>query len=150
MRGLKVWIVLAVSLTAFASAGCGEKDLSKPSKIHYGSDVCAECRMIIQDERFAAASVSADGRFQKFDDIGCLARYEKESGAKDLRSWVHDIDSGEWIKREQAKFVHSRDLVTPMGYGFAAFAVADDAAKWAEKQAGRVIAWNELTQEEVK
>lgn len=138
MRRLKAWAILAVGLGALAASGCAERDLSKPPRIRYGSDVCAQCRMIIQDERFAA-SASADGHFQKFDDIGCLAAH---TGF--LRAWVHDAATGGWLEIEKAKFTYSRDFVTPMGHGFAAFATAGDAAKWAQDKAGRVITWKEL------
>ncbi len=144
MRGLKVWAGLALCLALFAVPGCGKQDLLKPPKILYGRDVCAQCRMIIDDERFAGAAVSADGQFLKFDDIGCLAAHEKEPESRMLRSWVHDAVSGKWIGREQARFVYARDLVSPMGYGFAAFAVAEDAERWAQEKAGRLVTWNEL------
>lgn len=150
MRGLRRGAVLALFLSATALAGCGERDLSKPPKVLYGRDVCAQCRMIIQDERYAAASVSADGQYFKFDDIGCMARHEKEAAGRGPGSWVHDGVSGQWIETGQATFAHARDLVTPMGYGLMAFAAADDAEKWSAKQGGRVLVWDELKQEVVK
>lgn len=131
-------------LGIFALASCGERDLSKPPKIRYGRDVCAECRMIIDDERFACAAVLADGHFLKFDDIGCLAAQEKELNDRMLRAWVRDAGTGGWIEKEKALFVHSRDLVTPMGYGFAAFTASEDAAQFAQKKTGRRVTWNEL------
>lgn len=130
-------------------AGCGERDLSKPPKILYGRDVCAQCRMIIEDERFACAAVSADKRFLKFDDIGCLAAHEKEQSDREFRSWVRDAGAGVWVEKEKAQFVHSRSLVTPMGYGFAAFVTTEDATQFAQEKAGRLITWDEL-REKVK
>jgi copper chaperone NosL len=99
--------------------------------------------MILQDERFACAAVSVERRYLKFDDIGCLAEHEKEQAARDLRSWVRDADTG-WVAKEQAHFVYFKDLVTPMGFGFAAFASAESAEKFAKDKGGRVISWNEI------
>jgi copper chaperone NosL len=100
--------------------------------------------MIIDDERFAAAAVPADGHFLKFDDIGCLAAHEKGQNGRVIRSWVRDAMGGGWIEREKALFVHSPDLVTPMGYGFAAFEAAEAAQPFAQEKAGRLVTWNEL------
>ncbi len=144
MRGLKNWAFLALCLGSFATAGCGGQDLTKPPKMFYGRDGCAQCRMIIADERFACAAATADRRFLKFDDIGCFAAHEKKSAEHVLRSWVRNAGADEWIGKEEARFVHSPNLVTPMGYGFAATATVDKAARFAEENAGRVITWEEL------
>lgn len=147
MCGLKAWAILVFCLGGFVITGCGERDLSKPPKILYGRDICAQCRMIIQDERFACAVVSADQRYLKFDDIGCLTEHEKKQIVRDPRSWVHDAATGGWVVKNEARFVHVRDWVTPMGYGLAAFASAEGAEKFAEKKGGRVITWDEFMEE---
>lgn len=100
--------------------------------------------MILGDERFACAAAASDKRMLKFDDIGCLAVYEKKQAGRDLRSWVHDAGTGVWIKKKEAKFVHARDLITPMGFGLAAFATVEDAEKFAREKNGRVVSWEEL------
>ena len=145
MRGLKVHVILALCLGAFALSGCGPQDLFKPPKIRYGRDVCAQCRMIIQEERFACAVVSAEGRALKFDDVGCLAAYKKDSDGRTERSWVHDTGSGGWLEEDRATFVYSRDLVTPMGHGFAAFGDPNAAKRYARDSAGRLVSWDELS-----
>lgn len=148
MRGLKA--LIALYLTAFVLSGCGEKDPSEPPKISYGRDTCAECRMIIDDERFASAAVSSERRYLKFDDIGCMAAYEKKRPASLLRAWVRDLEGAGWIARDKAYFVHLRDLVTPMGYGFAAFGAQEGAKEFSAAKGGRGIIWDELKTEEVK
>src|SRR3989338_4658892 len=144
MRRLKIWGILTVFLAVFSHAGCGERDLTKPPKISYGRDFCAQCRMIIEEERFVSVAVTDDGHFLKFDDIGCLAAHERAQNGSMIRSWVQDASGGGWIERENALFVYSPDLVTPMGYGFVAFASESDAQKFAKEKAGRLITWNEL------
>lgn len=144
MRRLKICSVLAVFSVAFSFASCGERDLSKPPKVFYGRDVCAQCRMIIEEESFVSAAVTNDGRYLKFDDIGCLAAHESEQNGRVIRSWVQDASGDGWIKREKALFVYSPELVTPMGYGFAAFAAEPDAQQFAKEKSGRLVGWNEL------
>ncbi|MBI3317176.1 MAG: nitrous oxide reductase accessory protein NosL [Candidatus Omnitrophica bacterium] len=144
MRRLKICGILLVFLAVFSLAGCGERDLTKPPKIAYGRDFCVQCRMIIEEERFVSAAVTDDGHFLKFDDIGCLAVYEKDQNMSLIRSWVRDASGGGWIAREKALFVYSPDLVTPMGYGFVAFVSDLAAQEFAKEKTGRLVAWNEL------
>lgn len=144
MRGLKGWAVAVACASVLASSGCGERDLSNPPKIRYGSDACVECRMIIGDERFACAAVSGEGRFLKFDDIGCLAAHKKSAGKDDLRSWVSDADGRGWIRTEEAYFVYSEMLVTPMGYGLSAFVDEPSARRFAQEKEGRLVSWEEI------
>ena len=61
---------------AAALAGCGKTDLSRPPKILYGRDVCVQCRMIIQDERFASAVITQEGEAKAV--IRDIHEYEKE------------------------------------------------------------------------
>lgn len=143
MRRLSVWALPALCLWTLIVSGCAERDLTKPPKIGYGRDICAQCRMIIEDERFACAAVSADGRYLKFDDIGCMAANERENGQA-LRAWTRDAEGDGWIAKEKAVFVHSKDLVTPMGYGLAAFSTEGRAKKFCTEKAGGLIAWTAL------
>ncbi len=135
---------------ALAGAGCSQQDLSKPPKVRYGRDICSQCRMIIGEERFACAAVSQEGNFFKFDDIGCLAIYEKNTSGNALRSWVQDAGGLGWMEKEKAYFIYSEDVITPMGYGIAAFAEPERAAEFAREKAGRLLAWNDIKTEEVK
>ena len=44
----------------------------RPPDIAYGKDPCANCGMLINDPRFAAAYVTRNGQARLFDDIGCM------------------------------------------------------------------------------
>ncbi len=119
MRGLNFGASLALFIV-LTIAGCGKTDLSQPPKLNYGSDTCAECRMIIQDERFASAVVTAGGEIIKFDDIGCMQIYQQQHAMPGSRAWVHDLESAEWLDAGSAVIERTPDRVTPMGYGIAA------------------------------
>lgn len=97
-------------------------------EIVFGSDRCDQCGMIISEARFAAAWQI--GRVvRRYDDIGCLVR---GSGARlaagEGRACVHDAAHGGWIEAASAIFAHSPKILTPMGYGIAAFADREAAA----------------------
>jgi copper chaperone NosL len=119
-------IALVSCLTLLVSA-CGNADASGPipqPKFVFGEDLCAECSMIISEQRFAGAiGLRERGRVKHllFDDIGEMFLFELPShdGA---RYFVHDLGTSACIDAEAAFFVRSKKLRTPMGTGVAAFA----------------------------
>lgn len=100
--------------------GCGT-DISRPPTVRYGEEACAHCRMIISDDRFAAALVTKGGESLKFDDVGCLVEREADQGAPTGSIyWVRDFDGGGWLDARSASYVHSAKVQSPMGYGLTA------------------------------
>jgi copper chaperone NosL len=137
-------VVLAVlSLTLLAACG-GGPDLDEPPDIHYGEDVCDRCLMIINEARYAAAYVKTDGEARRFDDIGGMVAYIDEAADEVTVFWVHDYDTEEWLKADEAFYVESDDLVTPMGFGLVAFADRSRAEVWAAEQAGILRSYSEM------
>jgi len=129
--------LLPVALIALAALGaCAEDDPTAPPEIVYDSSVCDFCNMIISDSRFAAATIVEDeaGRPapRLFDDYNCQINDEAEAPDRVvLTRWVHDHDSREWIRADEAHFVIADELRTPMASHAAAFAdraAADRAA----------------------
>ncbi|HIQ29585.1 MAG TPA: hypothetical protein EYH45_03375 [Candidatus Caldiarchaeum subterraneum] len=116
--------------------------------IHLDQDKCNRCGMLISDVRFAAAMfVEGELDFRKYDDIGCmLAEYITLDKDMIMEVIVHDYVSGEAVKVEEAWFVVApRDkLVTPMGYGVAAFKNLEDAEQVAGEYGGEVMKWEGL------
>ena len=137
---------LAFLVVVLLFAGCSEHATDKAPNIHYGIDACAECRMIIGDKRFAGAFITTDGETIKFDDIGCMRVYERKHGVMPRHAWVHDYPSEAWIDQTKAVFVHSAAMVTPMGYGIAAFSDAQKARQFLEKQGGQKILWDKMSE----
>lgn len=130
MRGV-LWVSL-VALAA-AGAGCDERTADHPPDVRLGDSVCAECNMIISDVRWATATMVDGPRGPEprlFDDFNCQVNYEVEHrDERVVARWSHDSASGEWIRTEQAMFVLSPDLRSPMGSMMAAYAAgAGDAA----------------------
>lgn len=130
-RGRKIrCIVLAISslLLLVFCISCGQAgNLEEPPEIIYGQDVCDECSMIINEERFAASYVTKSGEVRRFDDIGGMLLYDQKHQEDVHIYWVHDLDTKEWVKVEEAHFVLSDELATPMGWGVAAFATPEQA-----------------------
>lgn len=103
-------------------AGCRSSvDVSQPPDIVCGRDPCDRCKMLISEENMAAAYWTTAGEARRFDDIGEMLAYQKETGDDVATWWVHDLTSGDWLKAEDAHFVIGAGVATPMGFGIVAF-----------------------------
>jgi copper chaperone NosL len=121
-------------------AACGRQvDTERPPEIIYGQDVCDRCGMIVNEENFAAAYWTKTGEARRFDDIGGMLAYITEESEEVATYWVHDFASGEWIRAEEATFVLDEDLMTPMGFGIAAFEVEAKAQAMAYGRDGVLV-----------
>jgi copper chaperone NosL len=121
----------------------------RPETVHVDAEECVHCSMLISDRRFAAQLLNTKGKAYKFDSIECLRAFVQAGtvAAGDTHSiWVTDSEVGDgWVRAEDAAFLHSTQLRTPMGGGLAAFAHAADAEQTAhELGGGHVLTWAEL------
>lgn len=79
--------------------------------------------MAISEKQFAAEIIKNDETVLKFDDIKCMLRYQERSEDKQklAATFVTDYVSKEWIKAEDAFYVRSETIKTPMGGGIIAY-----------------------------
>lgn len=120
-----------------------------PREARIGEDQCAHCRMTVSESRFAAQLITDRGRSFLFDSAECLAESldEGEPAAIDMvRSlWVTDFDRpGVWLRVEEAHFLRSDHLRSPMGVGLSAYASVDEAAEARAEHGGEVLNWDEV------
>lgn len=132
MKKFKVLVMAFVAL-AFVSgfSGCEKKDMTSPEKMHWDRDMCERCKMAVSDRSYAVQVVEPKThKHYKFDDIGCAVLWFKEEnidwGDKAV-IWVKDGKTGKWIDARRAWY--STGDITPMGFGFTAFANKEDAGK---------------------
>jgi copper chaperone NosL len=107
--------------------------------------------MIVSERRFAAAVVPDDGRGDPlaFDDVGCLFAWEKRNPEAPVRArWVGDHGGRGWLRAEEAWYVRSPDLRSPMGSGVAAVADESAARELVGERRGRAMSWTGLREEE--
>ncbi len=148
---MKLRVLLLVVL-ALLVAGCAQGTAEiQPPEIRYGEDVCAECKMIISDPRFAAAYTYevSPGRYDSalFDDIGDMLIWaDKHPEHTVVAWWVHDYNTEEWVDGSKAIYMFSHNLQTPMAQGTAAFAALGPAQQLAEELDGEVFDWNGLVE----
>jgi copper chaperone NosL len=128
----------------FLLAGCGPTDKNRPPTVRFGAEACAHCRMIISDERFAAARVGLDGEILKFDDFGCLLEREANDVRPAAACWVHNFRGPQWLNARAAIFVAAPNVVSPMGHGLAAVPSVQEARELATDPASRTLRFSEL------
>ena len=118
-----------------------------PATTDFKSDICAVCKMAVTSKSYAAQIVN-DGKPLFFDDIGCLVQYERQGKimpeavkARYVRSVAGDL----WLLAEKAVWVATKDVRTPMGYGFHAFADKKSAEAFVKAhKLAQVVAWAEV------
>ena len=143
--GIKSPSVLLIGLLLFLTA-CGTSASAEPMppQIHYGEDVCEFCNMIISEDRFAAAFVTGDGHGHMYDDIGDMVQAHLQLQESVSAFFVHDHETEDWIRAEEAYFARSEALPTPMLSGVAAFTTEEAAQAFAADLKGRVYTFDEL------
>lgn len=140
--------LLALALPVVLAACGGRAATDAPPEILYGTDVCDNCNMIISEANYASAYWTVDGQARRFDDLGEMLAYMSKNPEETASVWVHDVNSAEWLRAENAFFVVNSGLMTPMGTGIVA--VADEAAAAAlayGEEGARVMVFTDLLAE---
>lgn len=137
---------LFVSLLALLLVGCGKVDMDAPPEIVYGRDICTRCGMIIEDTPFAASYMTTSGEPRIFDDMGDMMVHQAETGEEVRAYWVRDYETGEWLRAEEAFFVQTSEIHTPMGYGLLALKEKGSATAVSLRTQGTVMSFSELQQ----
>jgi hypothetical protein len=106
---MRAWLMCLLLTAACHEAG------DRPLEPVWGKQPCDHCAMLLDEPRFAAQAVTADGTRVYFDDVGCLAGWLDEHPAT-ARAWVRAGDA--WVPAAQARFASGAR--TPMGYGYVA------------------------------
>ena len=144
----KIIKVLAVIGLLLLVTACSQE----PAEIHYGSDECAHCKMMITDEQFSSQIVTEKGKAIKFDAIECMAVYHRQN-ADDLQGairYVSDYNNPKnWLIAEQAQFVKSEVVNSPMGESLLAFPSQEEAQQHLNEKPGQLLQWTEVSQIEM-
>lgn len=128
---MKTLARIAFVSIAGALASCGQDDAQGPPTVRLGDSLCAQCNMIISNERWATATIidgPRGGEPRLFDDFNCQVNFEAaRPDLVVLARWSHDYRGSGWLRTEEARFLMSPALRTPMGSQVAAFASPAEA-----------------------
>lgn len=136
--------VLFLSLLTILQVSCSVKH----EPIRYGTDSCDFCKMLIMDNRYGAEIVTTKGKVYKFDDINCLVLYI-DANVSDETTLSHrlvtDYNGTEQMTEvEDAFFIHSEFLRTPMASQVVAFLSEADKNAFLAQSEGKSLSWTEV------
>ena len=117
-----------------------------PQPIDYGQDGCHFCKMTIVDKQHAAQIVTKKGKAYKFDATECMIRFMDEFDTSEVALYLSNNYSnpGELIAANDATFLISENVPSPMGAFLSAFKQKGDAQKLRETKSGNLFTWDEL------
>ena len=136
-------ITTLVAMLLIVLAGCEPE----PQPIQFGSDQGDYCRMMITEPQFASQILNKQGRAFKFDSIECMAAYAltAEDSENFHSQWVPDFTNPvEWLRAEDAFFLHSETLRSPMGLYLSAYPDRETAEEFRQEYRGEIVGWNEV------
>lgn len=130
-----------------ALVNCGSRP-PQPAEID-ATDMCARCKMVISEKRYAAELVDNEGNMLKFDNLECMLRYAAEHSLKDkAAAWfVMDSEGRQWLDARHAFLVKSASIPGPMGSGILAVRDSEQAAILAAHFSGQILRFDDLWKE---
>jgi len=120
---------------------------TSPEPLSYGSDACHFCKMTIMDPNYGAELITPKGKIFKFDAVECMINYRKQNSEQVDGSSLYVINYNDphyWIKTENAMFLRSQKLPSPMGQFITAFDSMDAAKKVQLEMGGEIQNFEEV------
>ncbi|HQY20753.1 MAG TPA: nitrous oxide reductase accessory protein NosL [Ignavibacteria bacterium] len=144
-----IYIVICLTFTSCS------KELSP---INFGKDMCDHCKMTIVDKKFGGELVNDKGKAYKFDAIECMVEYEEEKRSDSeneiftlYTSYTIDIlNPGELIKSDDAIFVLSESIKSPMGGDLASYSNKTEAENFIKENGGELFDFKSLKEKFIK
>lgn len=115
-----------VAFFALFVTGCGDP---QPRALMAGVDGCAYCLMVVDAGGHGSELVTTTGKIHTFDSVECLASYLLTYRGEEVvhSLWVTDYSNpGTLVQAEDAHYLVSPTLSSPMGLGITAFARTAD------------------------
>ncbi|MEQ8927992.1 MAG: nitrous oxide reductase accessory protein NosL, partial [Fulvivirga sp.] len=137
-------ILYSISFFALLVSACN----IGPQPISYSQDACDFCRMTIVDKQHAAQIVTVKGRNYKYDAIECMVNDLKEwdRPEADLILVADYTNPGELIEAQDANYLISKEIPSPMGAFLSAFSDSNELVLTQEESGGDTFNWQELKQ----
>jgi copper chaperone NosL len=117
-----------------------------PEPIDYGTDTCHFCSMTIVDKQHGSEWVTDKGKVFKFDSVECLLNHRSHTEQEKIAMYMcnHFTSPGELISAENAIYLISEGLPSPMGAYLTAFDSRASAMRAQSEHGGELYNWNEL------
>ena len=114
-----------------------------PQPIAYGTDACHFCHMTIVDRQHACELVTAKGKAFKFDAVECMIFHLQDAAPEEgALTLVTDFNQpGTLIGAENATYLVSENLPSPMGAFLTAFASEAEGHEARQAYGGVLYDW---------
>jgi len=149
-RAMMILTFLLVAIMGLNLVACNRDTSDGPPNVILDDSVCAECGMILSDERFVTASIlKSDDELKPvvFDDFNCQLNFEqKHLDLVIIKRWSHSYTDSTWVDTAAGWFVQSPQIRSPMASNFAFFEHQSDAAEFATLKEGEVMSFDAVWQ----
>ena len=131
-----------IFIVLFIISGCS----NDPKPIEYGSDACYYCSMTIVDKIHGAEVITDKGKVFKFDAAECMINYLEANKEVQIGQMLTNYFEAptEFIAAQEATFLISENLPSPMGANLTAFKTKVSAEQFQLKKGGKLYTWEEL------
>lgn len=133
---MKSKLIIATLLAALIMllAACSGSSEHPPVDIDPETDICAKCNMHVPNDMFGVEYITVSGDVKKFDDLGCMVNYMKDSSDDIVNVYVKDYLTEEWVDAKAATYVNDPEVITPMSNGVISFKTKEDAEQFIIKR----------------
>ena len=119
-----------------------------PEPLRYSQDACYTCKMTLMDKKFGAEIVTHKGKIYKFDDMNCMVNFHN-SGIEPEDNMANRLvidfaNPGILINAQEALFIKSDQVKSPMGGQVAAFSNPDQLNQFNKEWNGILLSWGEV------
>ncbi len=124
---------------------------TQPEPINYGTDACHFCKMTIVTKTHSAQAVSVKGKQFKYDAIECMVNDINTENHAELSVVLvaNYLNAGEMIAAENATYLVSENIPSPMGGNLSATSNKADAEQLKSENGGDILDWNTLKNKNV-
>jgi len=142
MRYLFILVILVIFLSSCKP---------EPEPLQYGKDACHTCKMTLTDKKFGAEVVTKKGKVFKFDDSNCMVNFLNSNyiNIEDVafKLMVDYSQPEKFIPADEAFFLKSEEIRSPMNSGIAAFETEKAMKEYKKKWKAIYLGWGELQTE---
>ncbi|MDH5655728.1 MAG: nitrous oxide reductase accessory protein NosL [Spirochaetia bacterium] len=129
------FFIFSLSIFFYLTENCGAPQ--EPVDFAAGEHQCDYCRMGIADLRFRGEAITKKGKIYRFDAIECMSSWSHEHHSEVDSVWVADfINQNQWLRAEDAIYLQSQNLKSPMGAGLSAYPSEEELKKAVEMYGG--------------
>ena len=119
---------------------------TEPQTIAYNEDQCAECKMMISDQRYGAELVTKKGKVYKYDAAECMISALRKNEYTDYAHiLVTDFTNpAQLIDAKSSTFLVSKLRPSPMGANLSAYSTENKIENLFISEDHEIFTWDQI------